>query len=65
MDLSDTSEALAWVAEQRRAAPTSDTRTTTLPPQRARGGVITSGAQNSGEIRVSLEWSFEPGGSPK
>lgn len=65
VDLSGTSEALAWVAEQLRAAPASGTRTTTLPPQRARGGVVTSGAQSSGEIRVSLKWSFEPGVGPK
>lgn len=61
VEISGTSEALAWVAEQLRAAPASGSRTTTLPPQRARGGVVTSGAQNSGEITVSLKWAFEPG----
>lgn len=61
VEISGTSEALAWVAEQLRMAPASGSRTTTLSPQRARGGVVTSGAQHDGEIKVSLKWAFEPG----
>lgn len=59
-EISVNSEALSWVAEQLRLAPASGTRSTTLTPERARGGVVTAGATNSGAIKVSLKWNFEP-----
>lgn len=64
-DINGNSEALAWVAEQLRQAPASGSLTRTLAPQRARGGVVTAGATNSGEIKVSLSWKFEPDVSAK
>lgn len=54
------SEALSWASEQLRAAPTSGSRSTTLRPQQARGGAVTSGATHGGEVRVKLDWRFEP-----
>lgn len=53
-------EALAWVAEQLRHAPSSGSLATTLAPRQARGGTVTSGATTTGEIKVKLSWTFEP-----
>ncbi len=55
------SEALDWASEQLRAAPASGSRTITLRPKQARGGTVLNGATHSGEIRVKLNWRFEPG----
>jgi hypothetical protein len=60
-----TGEALAWVAEQLRHAPAKGQRSATITPERARGGVVTSGASHDGSIRVDLSWSFEPDLGPR
>lgn len=58
-------EALTWASEQMRAAPASGSRSTTLRPQRARGGTVINGATHDGEIRVKLDWRFEPDVRPQ
>jgi hypothetical protein len=52
-------EALDWAQAQLRSGlPLSGTRSTVIKPARARGGVVTSGATFSGEIRVRVDWKF-------
>lgn len=60
-----TGEALAWASEQMRAAPASGSRRTTLKPDRPRGGTVTTGARHDGEIRVQIDWRFEPDVQPR
>jgi hypothetical protein len=52
-------EALDWAQAQLRSGlSASGTKSTVLKPARARGGVVTSGATFSGEIRVRVEWKL-------
>lgn len=55
------SEALDWVSQQLRIAPASGALTTTLPASaRPLVGIATAGAKYSGQLKVTLNWKFEP-----
>ncbi len=58
-------EAMDWAVTQLRAAPLSGSRSTTLKPAAPRGGVVMNGATHDGDIRVKLDWRFEPDVRPQ
>lgn len=59
-EVSGSSEALEWVSQLLRQAPASGSRNTTLTPKSVMSGNAPNGAKLEGQIRVSVNWRFEP-----